>query len=52
MKVKVTFDNGKVVEAESFYLLFALEEVARLSGIMDEDEVLKILSKEEQQILN
>lgn len=52
MKIKVTFDNGKVVEAESFYLLFAFEEIARLAGFMDEDEVLKVLSKEEQQILN
>lgn len=52
MKVTVVFDNGEVIEAESFYLLFALEEIARLAGIMEEDESLKILSKQEQQILD
>ena len=52
MKVTITLGDGSVFEGESFCLEFALDEAAQKCGMLEEGEVVRILSTEQQQLID
>jgi hypothetical protein len=52
MKVTITFDDGETFEGESVILEFALDDAAQQTGMLEEGYSVRILSKEQQQLID
>jgi hypothetical protein len=52
MKVTITFDDGTSYEGENVFFEFALNEAARNADMLEEGQEVRILSKEQQQLID
>lgn len=52
MKVTITLDDGRIFEAEGYYLPVIFEEVAQQADLIEEGDSVRFVSKAENYILD